>query len=181
MNRTFFTADTHFGHANIIKYSSRPFKSAEEMDDTIIHNWNALVQPGDTVYHLGDFAVGGGEAEPYYRRLNGNIEFCWGNHDNRLKRIPDIERHGTIEHVRHISVHGQKIFLSHYAHRVWDGSHKGAWHLYGHSHGTLPDDPNSLSMDVGVDTNNMMPYSFQDIQRIMAHKKFKAVDHHGTH
>lgn len=56
----------------------------------------------------------------------------------------------------------------------------GSWHLYGHSHGNLPDDPNSLSFDVGVDTNNFKPYSLKDVERIMAGKTFKPIDHHGN-
>lgn len=179
---TWFTSDTHFGHANIIKYSSRPFKTAEEMDNTIIHNWNAVVQPGDTVYHLGDFAVGGGGAVPYFKRLHGNILFCWGNHDKRLRELETGKMlYGPIEHVRHISVDGQRIFLSHYAHRVWDGSHRGVWHLYGHSHGTLPDDPASLSFDVGLDCTSMMPLSLRQVAERMAKKSYKPVDHHGAH
>ena len=35
----------------------------------------------------------------------------------------------------------QDIVLCHYAMRVWQKSHYGAWMLYGHSHGTLPDNP----------------------------------------
>ena len=28
-------------------------------------------------------------------------------------------------------------YLSHYAHRVWRNSHRGAYHIHGHSHGGL--------------------------------------------
>jgi hypothetical protein len=36
---------------------------------------------------------------------------------------------------------GQPIVLCHYAMRVWNRSHHGAWHLYGHSRGNLPAAP----------------------------------------
>ena len=50
-----FTADTHLGHQNIIKYCNRPFKTLDEMDTAIIRNWNERVDPDDTVLVLGDF------------------------------------------------------------------------------------------------------------------------------
>jgi calcineurin-like phosphoesterase family protein len=56
MEKVFFTSDTHFGHANIIKYCGRPFASVEEMNRELIARWNAVVGPRDTVYHLGDRA-----------------------------------------------------------------------------------------------------------------------------
>jgi calcineurin-like phosphoesterase family protein len=46
--------------------------------------------------------------------------------------------------------------------RVWDQSHHGSWHLYGHSHGKLPD--LGLSTDVGVDGHNFQPWSFEEVR-----------------
>lgn len=75
------TSDTH--HANIIKYCNRPFSSVEEMNETIIENWNKVVSKGDIVYHLGDFALGDKSLIPdFIRRLTGHISFIMGNHDN---------------------------------------------------------------------------------------------------
>ncbi|HAR41171.1 MAG TPA: hypothetical protein DCS07_00820 [Bdellovibrionales bacterium] len=54
----YFTADHHFSHKNIIKYCGRPFQSAEEMNAVMIQRWNETVQPGDTVFYLGDFSLG---------------------------------------------------------------------------------------------------------------------------
>ncbi len=59
MNKVFFIGDTHFGHANIIKYCKRPFSSAQEMNEMLIKYWNETVEPSDTVYHVGDFAFDG--------------------------------------------------------------------------------------------------------------------------
>jgi len=56
MARHIFTADLHLGHANIIRHCSRPFANVDEMDRTLIDNWNEVVQPSDTVWMLGDFA-----------------------------------------------------------------------------------------------------------------------------
>jgi len=80
----FFTSDLHFGHQNIIKYADRPFSSVDEMNETLIENWNSVVRPGveDEVWVLGDFAMGKiADTLPLAKRLNGFKLLVPGNHD----------------------------------------------------------------------------------------------------
>lgn len=171
-----FTADTHFGHANIIKYSKRPFRDVHEMDNMLIHNWNAVVGQDDVVYHLGDFSLGSKPVRYYRDRLNGKIHLIVGNHEN--KALDDPEAFASVRDYGEINVGGQRIVLLHYGMRVWNKSHHGSWHLYGHSHGSLPDDPNALSCDVGVDCWNYTPVAMHQLKALMAKKTWKPIDHH---
>lgn len=80
----FVIADTHFGHEKIIRYCNRPFRTVEEMDETLIKNWNETVSKKDTVLVLGDFALGTKEyIENITKKLNGNKILILGNHDER--------------------------------------------------------------------------------------------------
>lgn len=82
----FFTSDTHFGHKNIIKYSNRPFRDVSHMNEMLIKNWNDVVQPHDTIFHLGDVALGPWEAwDSILTRLNGYKVLVVGNHDRVFK------------------------------------------------------------------------------------------------
>ncbi len=81
-NRVFFTSDTHFNHANIIKFCNRPFKNVDEMNEALITNWNKVVSADDYVFHLGDFCLGGSaEWTKALDCLNGKIFLILGNHD----------------------------------------------------------------------------------------------------
>ena len=202
MPRIWFCSDLHLGHANIIKYSKRPFSSVEEHDRILIENWNTYVAHNDLVYFLGDFAYRNKEGtERLRKRLMGNIHFIEGNHDKAAFAIRD--QFTFYKDVYELKTKDSKlgdvrIFMSHYAHRVWNKSHHGAWHLYGHSHNSLPDDPNSLSFDVGVDATaarlggkptgqawsglqpqDYRPISLEEVAAVMATKTFKPIDHHG--
>lgn len=86
--KRWITADTHFGHFNIIGYCGRPFTSSEEMDQTMIDNWNSIVAPNDIVWHLGDFSFGKGSLlnlPGIVSQLNGDIILYRGNHDRQTR------------------------------------------------------------------------------------------------
>lgn len=165
----FFTSDHHFGHSNIIKYCNRPFKNVDDMNESMIKNWNEVVKSGDTVYYVGDFCFDPNPAKFLYR-LNGKKILIKGNHDGKPKKEHGWSHICDYNEVKHEKQH---IVLCHYAMRVWNRSHYGAWMLYGHSHGSLPDDPQLLSIDVGVDCHEYRPISFEEIKNIMSRKRPK--------
>ena len=178
--KTFFSSDYHLGHANIIKYDKRPFKNVSEMNAAIIDNHNSVVSPKDEFYFIGDFAFSKNPDDIYrwMKQLNGIKYFIKGNHDHTLTR-KIYSQYGTfLGDMAEIYVNGQLITLNHYSMRVWNKSHHGAWHLYGHSHHSLPEDPNSLSFDVGINGWDYFPISFEQVSEKMATKNFKPIDHH---
>jgi len=78
----YFTSDTHFSHKNIIEYCGRPFTDVEHMNAALVDAWNHTVSPDDTVYHLGDIALGGiPKTLEIIRQLNGHKILIPGNHD----------------------------------------------------------------------------------------------------
>lgn len=185
MNRKiFFTADLHLGHKNVIKYCDRPFKTAEEMNETLIENWNNTVSDRDEIYVVGDFAfMGTKQTELVLQRLKGKKYLVRGNHDKSLNETTALKYFQWIKDYHLLKIQErngnlQKIVLFHYALRTWDSAHYGAWSLYGHSHGNLRDDPQALSLDVGVDCHNFRPISYDEVKEIMSKKNWKPAGHH---
>ena len=174
--KTFFTADHHFGHKNIIKYTNRPFESVGEMDQVMADRWNSVVSPDDMVYHLGDFTLlRFAQFKSYVNRLNGIIRVVPGGHDYRwlgeyYQDVTWFKNVGVIDPLvtktfpvnRDGSAQATIVVLCHYAMRVWDRSHYGSLHLYGHNHCTI-EDPVPNSMDVGVDCNDFYPVSLEQV------------------
>lgn len=189
MQNTFFTSDTHYNHKNIVRGTSdwvtrgtREFITLDEHNIALVDAINSKVKQDDVMYHLGDWSFGGIESiMEFKKKLNcQNIHLIYGNHDHHIER----NRNGlqgafkSVQYYKEIEIEGQLIILSHYSMRIWNKSHKNSWMLYGHSHGSLPD-IGGKTMDVGVDTNNLLPYSFEEIKQIMSKRTSEQIDHHG--
>ena len=165
--KTWFTSDTHFGHNGIIRHCQRPWPSAIEMDPDLIKIWNKIVGPEDEVWHLGDFSFHRNDwrqdAE-IVEQLNGKIHIIAGNHDNVgfLKKCGFAKVYeGIVEKSFDVDGKSYYFIMSHYPMREWSGFWYNSIHLFGHVHNTLPD--YGRSMDVGVDTNDFIPYSLEQI------------------
>ena len=168
MPNIFFTSDTHFGHIFAITKRKRPFPDLSAMDAALVARWNETVRPNDTVYHLGDFAhKEHPDVAGVLNQLNGRLNLIIGNNDDRAT----MERSGcfdSIAEMRDIVIDGQQIFLCHYPLREWLNDWRGSWHLFGHVHGKHDNDPNGLSLDVGVDSHALAPVSYAKVVERMA-------------
>jgi calcineurin-like phosphoesterase family protein len=177
----FFTSDEHYSHANIIKFCNRPFADTQEMKESLIANHNKVVRAGDRVYHLGDIfwhTTSDNEALEIITRLNGQHYYIYGNHEEVLRNKAIRERFQWCKDTENLKISGYpNIFLCHYAMRVWNGSHKNSWHLFGHSHNALADtvnkDDSKFSFDVGVDAQHYSPISLEQVKDKMITKGWK--------
>ena len=167
------------------------WESVRRMNEGLIANWNSRVQPGDDVYHLGDFGKPRGyQLESILNRLNGRIYLIEGNHDTRFVKQQYVkDRMVWIKNYYELKIKDpdslcgkhQKIILSHTAFKVWYASHRSSYALSGHSHGNLDKwHRERLSIDVGVDSEHgkYFPISYEEIKRIMQKKNVKFVDRH---
>lgn len=90
----YFTADQHFGHANIIKHCNRPFGTVAEMDEYLLEQWNNCVDVNDTVSIIGDlFFRNTVSADDYLHKLHGKKHLIKGNHDKDWMKKTDLEKH----------------------------------------------------------------------------------------
>jgi calcineurin-like phosphoesterase family protein len=123
----FVISDLHLGHANIIRYCSRPFlfSDVEEMNRVLIGNWNSVVTPDTRIYHVGDLRYGAESlpVQDYRSQLRGRITFIEGNHDDHeLDAVP----HVTLDYggFRFLLIHDPANAPS-----SFDG-----WVIHGHHH-----------------------------------------------
>ena len=178
MSKIFFTSDHHFGHSSIIEFCNRPFVDVKEMNEVMIKRWNEKIKKNDYVYHLGDFGFGYKEnIETIINQLNGKIHLIIGNHEKPALQNSDkfvwTKEYFELKVSDPDCYNGyQNIILFHYAMRVWRHDSRGSWHLYGHSHGNLPDEEDRLAFDVGVDCHDFYPLSYEEVKAIMKTKKW---------
>lgn len=187
----FLTSDTHFGHQNILRLCERPFNTIEEHDQKLIENWNSVVGPEDTVFHLGDFCFGGAQKWKEIRdQLNGHIILILGNHDIKTVSQSMLTMFDYVTQQMKIQVDGRTVYLNHFpfltfAHWNPDIYQRDAlaFALSGHTHirrGDTGYDAQFASLykstqyDVGVDLNEYKPIAWKEVNRRIQYQ----IDHH---
>ena len=171
----YFTSDLHFCHENIIRHTNRSFRNAEEMNQTLIKNWNQIVSAGDEIYILGDFTMKGPEiAMELLSQLKGKKHLILGNHD-RFAKNSGFEQtlFASIREYAEVTYQNTRFILFHYPILEWNAFFRGSVHLHGHQHNH--EDYNLrnrqegvLRYDVGVDANQMAPISAEKIIEFFA-------------
>lgn len=198
MSNKFFTSDHHFYHYNIIDLCKRfaidgrnKQEANDYMTELLIERWNSKIEETDEVYHLGDFFWCGAErAITILDRLNGIKYWVRGNHD---KVGPLEDQFVWVRDYYELKVHDnfkdsdgkikqyhQPIVLCHFPLLSWNCMAHGAWHFHGHCHGSIDNTWNStgLRKDVGVDTNDLYPYSYEELKNFLTLRTVVPTDHH---
>lgn len=169
-NKTYFVSDIHFGHKNIMKYEPeyRNYSSVEEMDESIITQWNETISKEDTVYNLGDFFFTSNKERirEIVKRLNyKKMVLIIGNHDSS-KVVKQLSSEFNIEckYADRIKVEGIQFFLSHYPMYM---DRKGLINLHGHIHSKdMRDSKNNKSLkhiNIGLDNMGKVAISLEDV------------------
>ena len=179
-----FTSDTHFNHAKILEFCDRNgIKDIQQHDKLLIDNWNSVVKPDDTIFHLGDFCFGG---TPKWRevlsQLNGHIYLIRGNHDDKNIEKSIYPLFEDVLYQARILVDGRTVYLNHFPFLCYGHADPKTYgqnysiQLFGHVHSSDKDtsaDQGRLQYlyptqyDVGVDNNNLTPISYGAVKAII--------------
>jgi calcineurin-like phosphoesterase family protein len=184
---TWFTADLHLGHHNIIDYCNRPFHDVHAMNDALVENWNEAVAPGDTVWVVGDFALGKiADTLPLVSKLHGrkilvagNHDRCWAGHGRRAdgwtEQYLDAGFDEIVQGSTRLDIGGVAVVVCHFPyrgdsqdrdryveHRPID---KGDWLLHGHVHDRWAQ--HGRMINVGVDARSFRPIDSEAVEAII--------------
>lgn len=186
----YYLSDLHFGHTNIIKHCNRPFSSVEEMDETLIANWNARVGEEDTVWLIGDVVWDKRRVKDYLQRLRGHKILIWGNHDEGwVKKTENKAYFDEIYPLHIMSLEGHPVTLCHYPLLEWKSgrkreSEKIGYLIYGHIHNNVEPMYRLLfesenALNAGADVNNFVPVTFEELtenNRLFREKALEQLD-----
>jgi calcineurin-like phosphoesterase family protein len=174
MRNIWVTSDTHFNHEKILTFRDdttrsliRQFSSVEEMNETMIENWNKVVKPGDKVYHLGDVFFGSKDSfSEIWKRLNGSKRLIVGNHDD----VPFLSSGGYFKKVSmwrvfaehnvilsHVPLHYESLFRS-------KDVEIPMVNIHGHIHQNKS--PNGPYINACVEVNNYTPVNLEEIAEV---------------
>lgn len=183
MAQTFFTADIHFGHANVIKFCNRPFRSVEEMNKVLIDNWNSHVSDEDDIYILGDlFFRTKTDIEDTLSQLHGRKHLIIGNHDHTwMSRVNLDKWFVSVNELLVLKQDGRTMTLCHYPLVSWPHMAYGGWCIHGHVHNNTDNEhgwqfirQSPRLLNAGVDVNGYLPVTFDEL--VTNNEMFKAAD-----
>lgn len=171
MSKIFFTSDTHFNHDREFVYSPRGFKTIQEMNGTLVKNWNETVGNDDDIYVLGDFFLGTdfNYIQEVLNKLNGRIHLVTGNHDTPSKITEYTSWNNIVEIADALRIRYKKreFFLCHYpvlTASLEQNPDKAVINLFGHTHSKdkfYEDRP--YMYNVAVDANDNKPVEIEEI------------------
>lgn len=165
----FFTADTHFGHANAIWMCERPFESVDDMNEAMIAAWNSRVTGSDTVYIVGDMFFRCEDPESILRRLKGRKRLLPGNHDGSWTGRINLSKYFlSVDTMLETSDGKRAITLCHYPLLSWKHA-KRSYMIHGHIHHDTSADfwpllcKREHVLNAGVDINGFQPVTFEEL------------------
>lgn len=168
-DNAFVFADPHFDHTNIIKYCNRPFKSTNQMNKTILENYNKLVHDDSIILFLGDMAYGRDSETPktWLRRLRGQIYYMKGNHDDGIHySINPTYCKGVYKHMN-IACMGYTFMFIHDPDEIvlnYPVIGYKNWIIHGHKHNHAPFfNIGTRRINVSVENTNYGPMRLSDI------------------
>jgi len=177
-----FTSDIHFSHEKIREYCPARgvlWPDSWTMNEGLLERYNAVVQPDDFCYVLGDVCMGNLiHSIPFVSRLNGTKYPLEGNHDRKALKREEFRKNFEwikTDHEEEVEVSGRKISLKmrHYPpgyeeltvkdeheHRIIVPN---TYFAFGHRHNNVPHNPKLPCLDVGVDAQNLQPISREQV------------------
>ena len=171
MGKIWLTSDTHFGHDREFIWGPRGFKNVYEMNEAIVKNWNAVVEPDDDVYLLGDVMLGDNEVGiKLLKQLKGNIHIILGNHDTAARQALYNECYNVVDikYADVIKYKGYTFYLSHYPTMTSNLEKEFGKHcilnLFAHTHQqTNFYEGEPFCYHVGMDSHNCTPVNLEQV------------------
>ena len=172
------TSDLHLGHDREFIWKPRGFESIQEMNETIIKNWNAIVKPEDEVYILGDVMLGNNVKGMWaIAELNGRLHLIRGNHDTdtRISLFKYCGKFVEICDAKYLKYEKYHFYMTHYpcltGNLEKEALTQMTLNLHGHTHSAksffydLP-----YCYNVGMDAHDCCPIAIEEIIKDMKTK-----------
>jgi len=165
MKTRYVISDLHLGHERLLQTQEdrpamRQFASADEMNERIIDNWNAIVADTDRVYILGDIAMQR-RYIPLLGRLKGRKKLIRGNHD--IHKLSDYTPY--FDDITACVVYEKRFLLTHFP--IHSGSiDRYRLNIHGHLHRSivmLDGKPDPRYVNVCVEQTDYKPVNLDKI------------------